>query len=187
MVIACDVDNIICSTTQSVLNVHFENTGEKLQLEDIKSYYIENYISEDYREDFYKIFLDKRVWKGIDILPNCVEVIKKLHDKGHSIHFVTATEMLNAPKKVRFLQRTFPFLNVRKRFITTQNKQMIKCDVLIDDYEKNLIGGDYHGILMNYPWNANFDDAEYDNIIRVNDWTEIEPVVDFIQRWKYGN
>ena len=61
---------------------------------------------------------------------------------------------------------------------------MIKCDVLIDDYEKNLIGGDYQGILMNYPWNANFDDAAYDNIIRVNNWLEIEPVIDFIQRRK---
>ncbi len=184
MVIAVDCDNIICSTTQSVLNVHFENTGERLQLDDIKSYYIEEYVSDEYKDDFYKIFLDKRVWKGIDILPNCVEVIKKLHDKGHLIHFVTATETANVHKKFRFLCRTFPFLNVRKRFITTQNKQMIKCDVLIDDYEKNLIGGDYQGILMNYPWNANFDDAAYDNIIRVNNWLEIEPVIDFIQRRK---
>jgi 5'(3')-deoxyribonucleotidase len=186
-VIGCDVDNVIVSTTQSVLNVHFEDTGERLHLEDIKSYYIEDYVSDKYKEDFYKIFLDKRVWKGIDILPNCVETIKRLHDKGNEIYFITATEMLNVPKKAGFLQRTFPFLNIRKRFITTQNKQMIKCDILIDDYEKNLIGGDYYGLLMNYPWNKNFDDAEHDNIYRIYDWTQVEAMVDIIESLQKTN
>lgn len=187
MIIGVDIDNIVYGTSTSVLNVHYENTGERLHLSDIKSYHIENYVSEEYREEFYRIFTDKRVWKGVELFPHCVDVIKRLHDKGHDIHFITATETANIHKKFRFLSRTFPFINVRKKLITTQNKQMIKCDVLIDDYEKNLVGGDYHGILFNYPWNENFDDAAHDNIFRVNDWTQVEDVVEFIERLRYGD
>jgi 5'(3')-deoxyribonucleotidase len=184
MIIGVDVDSVVCNTTHCVLQQHYEDTGELLTIDDIKSYYIENYVGDDYKDDFYLIFYKKEMWKRLELIPYCVDVIESLHNRGEIIYFITSSEIENLPKKARFLQRTFPFLNVRKRFITTQNKQMIKCDVLIDDYEKHLICGDYQGILMNYPWNANFDDAAYDNIIRVNNWLEIEPVIDFIQRRK---
>ena len=101
---------------------------------------------------------------------------------GEEIYFVTATEPQNVAKKARFLQRTFPFLDIRKRLITTHCKQMIKCDVLIDDYEENLKNGSYFGILMNYPWNRNFDDASDDKIYRVFDWTQVEAMLEVITK-----
>ena len=187
MVIALDCDNVITNTTSCVLAQHYADTGEKLTLDDIKGYYIENYVGDDYKDDFHLIFLKKEMWKRAKVLPHCVEVIKRLHDKGHQIYFVTSTEAKNVAKKSSFLQRTFPFLNIRKRLITTHNKQMINVDILIDDYEMNLVNGSYFGILMNYSWNSNFDDASYDNIYRVFDWTQIEPMIEYIQTLKNSN
>ena len=40
---------------------------------------------------------------------------------------------------------------------------------------------------MNYPWNKNFDDAEHDNIYRIYDWTQVEAMVDIIERIKNGD
>lgn len=74
--IGVDIDNVVYSTTQAVLDVHYENTGERLYLSDIKTYCIEDYVSEEYKKDFHKIFLDKRVWKRVKLLPNCAETIK---------------------------------------------------------------------------------------------------------------
>lgn len=164
MKIGIDIDNVCVNTTSCILEQHYADTGERLTLDDIKTYYIENYVSDDYKDDFHLIFLKKEMWKRVKVLPHCVEVIKRLHDMGEEIYFVTATEPQNVAKKARFLQRTFPFLDIRKRLITTHCKQMIKCDVLIDDYEENLKNGSYFGILMNYPWNRNFDDASDDKI-----------------------
>lgn len=182
MKIAIDCDNVVCNTTESVLRQHYADTGEKLTLDDIKSYYIENYVGDDYKDDFHLIFFKKEMWKRVQVLPHCVEVVKRLHDKGNEIWFVTSTEPQNVAKKARFLQRTFPFLDIRKRLITTHCKQMIKCDVLIDDYEENLKNGSYFGVLMNYSWNRNFDDASDDKIYRVFDWTQVEPMLEVITK-----
>lgn len=186
MKIAIDCDNVVCNTTESVLAQHYADTGEKLTLDDIKSYYIENYVGDDYKDDFHLIFFKKEMWKRVQVLPHCVEVVKKLHEQGHQIFFVTATEPQNVEKKSRFLQKTFPFLDIRKRLITTHCKQMIKCDLLIDDCIDNVINADYMSILLDYPWNSTaiFDDAAYDNIYRVFDWTQVEPMIEYIQKVK---
>ena len=185
MVIALDVDNVITNTTACVLEQHYTDTGEKLNLDDIKGYYIENYVGDDYKDDFHLIFFKKEMWKRVQVLPHCIDVVKRLYDKGNEIWFVTSTEPQNVAKKARFLQRTFPFLDIRKRLITTHCKQMIGVDILIDDYEMNLINGSYFGILMDYPWNRNFDDASDDKIYRVFDWLQIEPMIEYIQKVKY--
>ena len=182
MKIGIDIDNVCVNTTSCILEQHYADTGERLTLDDIKTYYIENYVSDDYKDDFHLIFLKKEMWKRVKVLPHCVEVIKRLHDMGEEIYFVTATEPQNVAKKARFLQRTFPFLDIRKRLITTHCKQMIKCDVLIDDYEENLKNGSYFGILMNYPWNRNFNDASDDKIYRVFDWTQVEAMLEVITK-----
>lgn len=186
MIIGVDIDNCIISTTEAVLEQHYADTGERLTLDDITSYYIENHVSEEYRDDFHLIFLKKEMWKRAKVIPNCVEVIKRLHNQGHQIYFVTSTEAKNVAKKSSFLQRTFPFLDIRKRLITTHCKQMIKCDLLIDDCIDNILNADYVSILLDYPWNSTaiFDDAEYDNIYRVFNWTQVEPIIEYIQKVK---
>ena len=185
MIIGIDVDNVVCNTTESVLAQHYADTGEKLTLDDIKTYYIENYVYDDYKDDFHLIFYKKEMWKRVKVIPHCVEVIKRLHDRGEKIYFVTSTEPQNIAKKASFLQRTFPFLDIRKCLITTHCKQMIGVDILIDDYEINLINGAYFGILMDYSWNRNFDDAAYDKIYRVFDWLQVEPMIEYIEKVKY--
>lgn len=170
MKIGVDIDNVVYNTTQVILDIHYENTGERLNINDIQSYDISEYVSDKYKKDFYKIFLDKRVLKRVQLLPDCVETIKQLHDMGYEIYFVTAADIANIHKKYRFLCRTFPFIDVRKRLITTQKKQMIKVDVLIDDCAENLIGGEYFGVLFNYPWNQYLSSI---NSVRVNGWNEV--------------
>jgi len=183
MIIGVDIDNIIYNTTQAVLDIHFENTGERLQLEDIKSYYIEKFVSPKYRPDFHKIFLDKRVWQRVELLSYCVETIRKLHDAEHQIYFVTAADPENIAKKARFLQRTFPFIDMRKHFISTYRKQMIKLDMLIDDYQGKIIGADYKAIMFDYPWNRNIDEDKYLNMFRVRGWQDVFETVEFLERY----
>ena len=61
MIIGIDVDSTVCNTTESVIAQHYVDTGEKLTLDDIKSYYIENYVSDDYKDDFHLIFFIKDI------------------------------------------------------------------------------------------------------------------------------
>lgn len=184
MKIGIDVDNVVCNTAIAVLEQHYADTGERLTLDDITSYYIENHVSEDFRDDFHLIFLNKEMWKRVKVLPNCVDAIRRLHEQENEIFFVTSTESANVVKKHSFLQRTFPFLDIRKRLITTHCKQMIKCDLIIDDCIDNVVNADYVSILMDYPWNSTaiFDDASNDKIYRVFDWLQVESMIEYIEK-----
>lgn len=184
MIIGIDIDDTIVTTTKAALKQHCIDTGEKINIKDIKTYYIEDYVSEEYQEDFYKIFSKKEMWKRIELIPNCVEVIKKLHENHHQIWFCTSCEPINIAKKYNFLCRTFPFINIRKRLITTPYKQLVNFDVLIDDAVHNVVNAPYQSILLSQPWNESFDVSSDENIYRANDWLEIELVIDFIQRRK---
>lgn len=155
MIIACDVDNILNNLTESVLKVYNADHNDNLKIENIKSYGIEEYVKPEFKKDFPSLFLDKRVWKGVSVMPGCIEVLKKWYDNGHEIYFVTATNTENMHKKAEWLQRTFPFMDVRKNLICMQKKQMLSgnIDVLIDDCIDNLDNGKYHSIVFDYPWN----------------------------------
>jgi 5'(3')-deoxyribonucleotidase len=95
MKIGIDIDNVVYNTSEAVLSVHYEDTGERLTLSDIKSYDMSKYVSPQYQKDFYKIFGDKRVWDRVELLPDCVDSIRQLYEAGHEIYFVTATSPEN--------------------------------------------------------------------------------------------
>ena len=63
---------------------------------------------------------------------------------------------------------------------------MIGVDILIDDYIDNVINANYVSILLDYPWNSTaiFDESEYDNIYRVFDWLQVEPMIEYIEKAK---
>ena len=171
--VGIDIDNVINNLAECILKVFNEDTGQSVKLTDIKSYYIERWVDEKYSDKIISLFTDKRVWKQISLIDLCQVFIKKLYDDGHRIIFVTATEPLNVAKKFNWLSRNFPYIDIRKNLVMTHTKQLISSlDVLIDDYENNLIDGDYEKILLNYPWNSGIVDERY-GIRRCNDWREI--------------
>ena len=61
------------------------------------------------------------------------------------------------------------------------NKKVINIDVLIDDYWDNAKGS-YYTILLDYPWNVNYDDAQYENVFRVPDWKYVRPMIEYIEK-----
>lgn len=173
MKILVDVDNIIGNLCDAVLSVYNEDSGDNLCSNDITSYYIENFVKPQYKDNFKHYFLDKRVWKRMKYVDGCREYIAKLFNDGHDIYFCTKTEMKNAPKKESYLQRTFPYINIRKKLIVCSDKTMIRADVLIDDCLDNF-GGQNYSIVLDYPWNRN---NVKDNIIRAENWEEIYEII----------
>lgn len=60
-------------------------------------------------------------------------------------------------------------------------ERMIKGDILIDDGVHNLLGGEYTGVLMDAPHNADFHNEDV-GIVRVHSWDEIYKVVEEIAK-----
>ena len=91
--------------------------------------------------------------------------------EGHEIYVVTATHYKTLRAKMeRVLFRYFPFLDW-SHVIITENKHLIRGDVLIDDGPHNLTGGTYRKILFEAGHNLSFDEKSV-GAVRVRSWEE---------------
>ena len=170
--ICIDIDNIICNTTECVLEKINEMCNTSHIISDVKEYSIESLLPDNQKHIVSEIFEDKNMWKNIKVIPHAVEAIRNLYLRGYKILFATATTSTNFNPKIRFLKRTFPFLNCEDITICVKNKQILQCDYLIDDSPDQLLGGSYKGIALRYPWNENIDGFE-----KCNNWWEIYKII----------
>lgn len=187
LTIMIDIDGVLNTLDETVLEVYNEDSGDNLHPENITEYHIEKFVLPEYRENFYKYFLDKRVWQRIRIVDGCQQVIQKLWDDGYKIIFVTKTECENLVKKRNWLNRTFPFIgedNMRKILYSCPVKQYIRADIAIDDGLFNLTGDrTYFSICLDKPYNQT-DDSQIPRFYRAYNWKEIYSFIKIIEHFK---
>ena len=121
------------------------------------------------------LFMDS-FWETVKPMPDAVEYLKKLMDDGHQVYICTNSHYKTLASKMdNVLFKYFPFITW-DNVIICKNKQMIKCDYLIDDGSHNIVG-DYKGLLINTPYNENFDETKYPNVRRVYSWKQIYNII----------
>ena len=144
--------------------------------EDITDWNIQRFFPELTEQEVHDVLLDEKFWKTVSPKQGAMKYMMKLYQDNHDIYICTATHYNNI--KVKFeniIQRYYPFI-LWNKVIIAHNKQMIRCDVMIDDAVHNLIGGEYHKILMSAPHNANCNVEQY-GIHRANNWLEIYEII----------
>lgn len=172
LTIGVDIDNTLCNSSECVLNYVNERTGTNLHIEDITEYYMENFLSYEHKPLISQAFHDKEMWRNVTLLPNAKECIENLQQLGHDIYFVTATTFANINKKSSFLRKHFPQIDIDNRLINIRNKQMLRLDIMIDDYLENLLyDRTYYSIVFDYPWNQTKESIPM--FTRVKDWNEV--------------
>lgn len=174
MIIGIDLDNIVVSTTEAVLDYVAERGAPKKTIADIEHYWIEKNYPPQYSLLIKEAFESKQMWKKIHLIEGAKEYIKKLYEESNEIYFVTSSLPENLRKKIAHLARNLDFFPpdyIFKHTINTQVKQLIRLDVLIDDSMSNLIGEKtYISICFDYPWNKN-DEGYF--VYRCKNWEEI--------------
>lgn len=187
LTIMIDIDGVLNTLDATVLEVYNEDSGDSLSPQDITEYHIEKFVLPEYRENFYKYFLDKRVWQRIRVVDGCQTIIQNLWDEGYKIIFVTKTECENLVKKRNWLNRTFPFIgedNMRKILYSCPIKQYIRADIAIDDGLFNLVGDrTYYSICLDKPYNQT-DDDKIPRFFRAYNWDEIYGFIKIIEHFK---
>lgn len=153
LITALDIDNCLCNTTEAVLELYNEDYNDNLTIDDIKSYWIEQYVKPEAKVDFHKYFLNKMMWKKVK--PINVEEVRRLLANEHlDVYFTTATCAENCAKKISFLSKVFTDYDVADKFIRTTHKEVINADIRIDDCVDNLIeNGKSLNYCVAYPWN----------------------------------
>jgi len=103
------------------------------------------------------------------------EYLKKMVDDGHEVSIVTSHNNRTAGMKFEWVTTHFPFIS-RDDIIITRKKHKVLGDVLIDDDEYNLLGGNYLKILFDHPNNHGYD-AKANEMIRVYTLKEAYEVI----------
>lgn len=180
MTILVDMDDVLEQLVAGWVAYLNERFGTNKSTEDVRSWNVSLAFPELTHEQVYSAVSDDHLWDFVKPMPGAVETLKKLIDEGHEVYIVTATgyETLRA-KMEKVLFRYFPFLSW-KQVIITENKQMIRGDILIDDGPHNMTGGTYKKILFSANHNRDFDEAAV-GAERVENWDEVYLAIKRVQ------
>lgn len=164
-----------------------EYLGTNYKPEDIKEYYISNILPPEENEKYLTHFYQNvNVYEKAHIIPNALEVIKELNEH-YDIYICTAFFDKRKPDeciimskhKYDWIRKNLPYLNPR-HIIMTSAKELLMCEVKIDDKVSNLKRG-YGKIKLLLTTNHNKDYTKEElasyGIKRVDSWLEIRDIL----------
>lgn len=183
--IMIDLDETIVSGGYiEALNAYL---GTNYKPEDIKEYYISNILPPEENSKYLDYFYEHvNVYDKSTLIPNALEVIKELNNY-YDIYICTAFFDKRKPEKCsimakykyEWILKNMPYINPRKILLTSA-KELIMCDVKIDDKVSNLKRG--YGqikLLLSQKHNEEYSDEELAalGILRVHNWLEIRNIL----------
>lgn len=182
--IMIDLDETICSPSYLKEVNKYLNTNYKY--EDIKTYFVEDIIAEDKKQDFLDYFYQNvNAYDEAMILPDALGVIEKL-SHFYEIYIVSAfvdkrrikESSIMAKYKYEWILKNMPFIDPKK-IVLTGSKDIIMCDIKIDDKVGNLKGYGETKLLMDQLHNQkySFEELTNLNIKRVYDWQQVEAIL----------
>lgn len=181
--IMLDMDDVICYG--GFLKIVNEFLKEDHKIEEIKTYYIQDLIPKEKYKEWAEFFNTKNVYDYCEMLPDMYEILEKL-SKKYEIYITTAfvfrdNEEYSANSlkyKYEWLYENLPFISPNN-YIFTTNKEIIDCEIKIDDKLSNLKGKAETKLLFTAHHNKEITDEELkkEGAIRVNNWKDIEKIL----------
>lgn len=169
--IAIDMDDTIEDLLVTWIKWLNKEHNLNASIEDVKSYDMKDLYPELSSDEIYAPLFDDAFWYYVFPKDNASHYIKKLIENGQDVYIVTSSHYATIKNKIEaIIKQYFPFIDWQ-HIITTCNKQMIKCDIMIDDAPYNLENGEYVRVLFDAPHNQNYA-AEENKMKRVHNWEE---------------
>lgn len=164
--ILIDIDEILYSLISEGLEIYNKKYNKQLKPSDINEYVVSKEILECLGEVKYK--------RGDK--DNAINYVKELISMGHDVYLLTASMKENLMDKIAWVEKNLPELSYEKMIIA-KNKHLVHGDVIVDDYQWNIIGHPAkYKFLMDAPHNQHV--MESDMIIRVK---TLKDVVEFLR------
>lgn len=172
MIICVDVDDTLNNLQEAVMNLFNERHGTSYSVEDFTEFDIANVLPIQDAMAMQQMYAEPGIYNHVSPVAGAQAGLKRLIRDGHEVLLVTASVPSIFKEKVEWIQHFFPFID-KEHIISMIPKWLIRCDVMIEDNFKTLLGGqNYDRICLNRPWNQNSHDWVY-GIIRVNNWDDI--------------
>lgn len=185
LTIGFDLDGVVVDSPQKVTAYINERLGLNLTMDSFTTYSMEDALPDQYKWIVSAAFKDPEMWRTVKLIDGAYDTIKKLYEEGREIWFVTSSLPSNLRKKINHLARNLDFLPkdyVWLHTINTQNKQLIRLDVLVDDGLFNLVNDrTYASICFDMPYNRT-DDWLIPNFYRAYGWHDVYGYIKTIEK-----
>ena len=179
-----DLDETICSPGYLEAVNNYLNTNYKY--EDISTYFVEDIMEEEQKEKFLDYFYENlNIYETAKPMPHALEVIEELTNY-YEVYIVSAfidkrrlkDSSIMAKYKYEWILKNMPFIEPKK-IILTGSKDVIMCDIKIDDKMSNLKGYGDIKLLVDHNHNRkySFEELESLGIKRVYDWLQIREIL----------
>lgn len=180
-----DIDNTVNDFLEQFLyfvngmNDNLLHSGKMFNVNDITSYRLQTAtgIKDEILQTMF--FKNDEFYRHLSPLPDSVRVIKRLVEAGNEVKFVTAINYEAINSRLAFIREHFPFVDVDRSLIVTNDKSTIWADIVIDDYFNNLYNNRNDAnctyILFSQPWN-NFAKPSQHTI--AYSWKDIEEIME---------
>ena len=173
MTILVDIDGVLNKMLDEWVDRLNKKWGTSVKVDEIQTWDMSKTFPQLSNADLFAPLNDDDFWLNVKPMDGACEYLKKLIDIGfYDVYLCTSTSYHDLKNKVRhFLKMYFPYIEW-SQVIICSTKQMVNGDYLIDDYEKNLEGGNYNKMLFTQSYNKDID-CDKEEMIRVNSWEEI--------------
>jgi 5'-nucleotidase len=177
MVILIDLDNVAADLMKKWLWTYNTKYGDNLKPSDIRHWDADIFAKKCTAKEYYALIDETSFFADLEVIPNSIEVTKRLIENGNVLYFVTATPFNNktaAYDKNMWVNRYFPHIG-EKHVIQTHKKYMVKGELLFDDSPTQLQEFTDMTVAMDMPYNQNIKTT-----YRAKNWLEFEDIVDSI-------
>ena len=184
MNIIVDCDDVIIDLLSTWVKKLNKLYGTNVNKEDIKDWGLGKYFNLS-EEQLVAPLLDASLWDEVKPIKGAVKALESI-SKTNNVFIATATDYRNFEAKIeKALTKYFPFIPVNN-IVKCDNKSLLKADIIIDDNLNNLMGDSNLKILFTRAHNECFTYKELreKNIIRCNNWSEIQTIVEIIEEQK---
>lgn len=176
--ILLDLDDTISCFLPNIIKEYNKIYGTNHMVEDITEWEIPSYI----QPSLWTVFDKSNILEYMPLKPRALEIIKKWSKMNIEVVIVTGIEKnTNGYKdKLKWLKNVGlePYIT---DLIPTKNKYLVRGDILIDDNKEYLDKWkEYNPQGVAILMTAQHNKGKYPTQFRVNDWDEIDYVVDKI-------
>lgn len=183
MKICFDLDGTTIDSQTAMCNLASKLLDKDIYIEDWTTYNPSHCFTEDISNALRKIWNLPDIYSISKPFEDAVIITDYLMKLGNTIDIYTFSDNVNAYELAIAKEKCLARNNIKyNRFISdTSDKDLSKYDAVIEDsssnlikYKKDTLGKDTIAILMDRPWNRDFDESAY-GIIRIKTLAESLP------------
>lgn len=177
-IIAIDVDGVVADLHTEWLAKYNRDYGDTMKVDQITDWEIHKLVKPECGKRIYQYIDDPYIYDTVKPIPRARYSVRMLGEMGFSVIFVTTVTKNTRGRKLQWLidHEFVQEYNANDRYIETDNKGIVKFDLLLDDKPENIEFCPGRGILFSRPWNATAAITEK-RLPSVHTWDEFLRIV----------